>query len=437
MPNPRKTALKLLVRVEKDKAYSNILLDKILAAEDLERRDKRFVSALFYGVLERKITLDAIINCHSKIRLAKLDCEVLQILRMGIYQLLYMDGVPDSAAVNESVKLAKQLKNPSLSGFVNGVLRSFVRDNKKLPPAKDELEKLSLLYSCPLWLIKKWHFEYGEKAMLSLLQSSIGKPPVTVRVNTLKTSESEVTKILLQDGFIVTPTMLANAQEISQGDCQLESSKAYNSGLFHVQDLSSQLCALALGAKEGDTVVDVCSAPGGKAFTVAMQMNNKGVIYACDLHEKRVSLIMQGAKRLGIEIIKAITNDAAKFNADIPQADMVLCDVPCSGLGVIRRKPEIKYKDPADFSRLPEIQYNILEKSSQYLKVGGTLIYSTCTVSKAENDEIVDRFLDKHKNFRGEIISGEIKELNSYKATVIPEYFNSDGFFICKMKRID
>lgn len=437
MASPRATALKLLVRLEKDKAYSNILLDKELSKTELDERDKRFVSALFYGIIERKITLDAVIDKYSKVNINKLDSDVLQILRMGIYQLLFMDNVPDSASVNESVKLAKKLKNPSLSGFVNGILRAFLRDNKQIPLTGSEYENLSVLYSCPLQLIKKWDKEYGKETTLSLVKSSVGKPPLTVRVNSVKATDEKAAKLLSDDGFEVKRTVISHCLEISGGKCSIENSKAYSLGIIHVQDISSQLCSLSLGAEPGETVIDICSAPGGKTFTIAEAMENKGEIIACDLHEKRVHLIQQGAVRLGLNIVKAQVNDGAVFNDKFPIADKILCDVPCSGLGVIRRKPEIKYKDYREFHSLPEIQYEILKTSSRYLKVGGIIIYSTCTVSKAENEDVIKRFLMENSNFKEEIISKDYEHLNDYKATIIPDYYNSDGFFICKMKRVE
>lgn len=434
MVNSRAIALKLLKKIHLDKSYSNILLDKVLNETDCSLQDKKFISALFYGVIERMITLDAVINKLSKIKTNKLDVDVLIILRMGIYQLLYMDSVPDSAAVNESVKLAKKCKNPSLSGYVNGVLRSFIRSEKVLPEGNNETEKLSIEYSCPQWLIKKWNSEYGREITLSMLKTSLGKAPVTIRLNTLKMQAGEIITLLENDGFVVCDTLIDNCYKIS-GGLSIENSQAYKLGLFYVQDISSQLCSLSLGACEDETVIDVCAAPGGKTFTTAIKMNNKGKVYSLDLHDNRVKLIKDGAKRLGLDNVITMTNNAKVFNEELPMADRVLCDVPCSGLGVIRRKPEIKYKNPEDFKRLSEIQYEILKTSSKYLKSGGILVYSTCTLSKAENEDIVNRFLKENCEFIGVAVNPDIKELSDFCATIIPEYFDSDGFFIAKFKR--
>lgn len=434
MTNTRAIVFKLLKKIENDKAYSNIVLDKVLNESSMTAQEKRFVSALFYGVIERKITLDAVINSLSKIKSTKLDIDVLIILRMGIYQLLYMDSVPDSASVNESVKLAKKCKNPALSGFVNGVLRSFIRNDKKLPESKNDVENLSVLYSCPAWLIKKWDKEYGRDVTISMLKSSIGKAPVTVRFNNLRMNDADIINVLESDNFSVAKTHIEGCYKIS-GGVAVENSKAYKLGLIFVQDISSQLCSLSLDAQENETILDLCASPGGKTFTTAIKMNNQGKVYSFDLHENRVKLISDGANRLGLKNVIASQNDACVYNEKIPMADRILCDVPCSGLGVIRRKPEIKYKNPEDFQDLPEIQYKILETSAKYLKSGGVLIYSTCTLSKAENEEVVEKFLKEHPEFTGVSVNKNYKELQGDFATILPEYFNSDGFFIAKFKR--
>lgn len=435
MNDTRRIVLKLLVRLENDSAFSNIILDNELSNSKFSLQEKRFISAIFYGVAERKITLDSIINKYSKIKIDKLDTNCLQILRMGIYQLIYMDSVPESAAVNESVKLAKRLKNPAISGFINGILRTFIRDGKKIPNSKNKSEQLSLEFSCPIWLVDKWLNEYGEDYTMSLLKSSLGKAPVTVRVNSIRKSVNEAIEILESDGVECEKTNFDNCIKISSTGA-IDKTKAYNCGFIHVQDISSQLCCMALGAQSGETVLDLCSAPGGKAFTIAQIMCNQGKLLAFDLHQKRVNLIQDGAERLGLSIIDAKTNNAKEFNPDIPMADRILCDVPCSGLGVIRRKPEIKYKNPDDFKKLPEIQYSILKTASKYLKVGGTLVYSTCTVSKAENDDVISKFLFENLDFEGVQISSRYKELSDYKATIVPDFFDSDGFFIVKLKKV-
>ncbi len=435
MSSARYCAVKLLGRTFSGGGYSNILLDSALSEWDMEQREKAFCTSLYYGVLERRITLDHIISGYSKTKLSKLHPDILNILRIGIYQLKYMDGVPESAAINESVKLAKKMRLQRLSGFVNAVLRSFQRDGFEIKYPDKKSQKMAVMYSSPQWLVNKLIEEYGESAAVSLLKSYCEKPPVTVRLNTLKGSDGDI----LREMEELQPQMCSMPEHCAAlgNPAAVTKSEAFKNGMFHVQDIASQLCCMALSPKEGETVLDMCSAPGGKAFTMAQLMNGKGSIYAFDLHESRVRLIQKGAQRLGLSNIIAECGDASKHNEDIPPADKILCDVPCSGLGVIRRKPEIKYKAPEEFEKLPEIQYGILENAASYLKIGGELVYSTCTLSRAENDEVIKRFLENHSDYKGISFLEDLGEpFGGYRATLVPEYFGSDGFFISKLRRI-
>lgn len=436
MGNARKVVLRLLIKLESNNSYSNILLDEGLERSDLSLQDKKFASALFYGVLERQFTLDEIIREYSSNPKNKLGIEIKFILRMGLYQLLYMDSVPDSAAVDESVKLAKKNRNPAASGFVNGLLREFIRKGKKLPHGKNPTEKLSIEYSCPLWLTEKWSREYGGEVCKEMLESSLGQSPTTVRVNTVFHSLDDTLDMLAKDG--VTFERLGILPDCIRicGVGSIERTEAYKAGRIHVQDISSQLCCAALDPHGNDVVLDVCAAPGGKTFTIAERMKNKGEVHAFDLHANRVRLIRSGVERLGLSCIKAEVNNAKVFSEDMPIADKVLCDAPCSGLGVIRRKPEIKYKNPADFDRLPDIQYDILKTSAEYVKIGGTLVYSTCTLSRAENDEVAERFLRENPGFApSELGEAFGEDADKSRITITPKKYNSDGFFIAKFIR--
>lgn len=437
MSSARKVCLSLLLKMDRDMSYSNILLNDALASSDLTLQNKRFASSLFYGVLERKLTLDYIISKYSQKPIDKLHNEVKQILRMGIYQLLYMNSVPDSAAVNESCNLAKERHMISASGFINAVLRSFIRSGLMIPKSDNDIENISIEYSCPTWLCEKWINEYGYKTAIVMLKASLSRPPITVKVNTITSDALQLQEQLNKEEIENRQIdIIDNCIEVfSPGS--LENTKAYKMGLFHVQDLSSQLCCRALDVREGQTVLDLCAAPGGKSFTIAQHMNNTGKIISCDLHEKRVKLIRDGALRLKLTNIDAIINNAKVFNMDFPLCDRILCDVPCSGLGVIRRKPEIKYKNPSDFDGLPQIQYDILETASRYLKTDGIIVYSTCTVSRTENDDIIKKFLDEHRNFEGVEISKEYgKAFSGFCATVTPDFNNCDGFFIAKLRKM-
>lgn len=436
MTNTRKLVVRLMTKLDDDSAYSNIALDKALERCGLSVQDKRFASALFYGTLERKLTLDAIISSLSNKPQNSLNHTVRNILRTGLYQLKYMDSVPDNAAVDEAVKLAKKNRNPAVPGFVNGMLREFIRNGKKLPESDSEEERLSVEYSCPLWLVKKWNEEYGGEVCREMLETSLGRAPTSVRINTVYHSLESTLEMFSGEGITFEKNnFLPDSFNIYFGG-SVESTTAYSSGRFHVQDTASQLCCAVLDPQPGETVLDMCSAPGGKAFTVAERMKNEGNIFAYDLHDNRVRLIAAGARRLGLDCIRAGVNNAKEFNGSIPEADRVLCDAPCSGLGVIRRKPEIKYKAPEDFCRLPEIQYNILRTSSRYVKVGGVLVYSTCTLSRAENDAVADRFLMENRNF-GSASIDNIPGVNAEdgRLTLTPSKFNSDGFFIAKFVR--
>ncbi|MBQ8823958.1 MAG: 16S rRNA (cytosine(967)-C(5))-methyltransferase RsmB [Ruminococcus sp.] len=430
----RQLVVSLLDQLEKSNSYSNIALDHMLEKTELSTQDKKFCSALFYGVIERKLTLDAVISKYSKKPLSKLDCTICNILRTGLYQILYMSQVPSSAAVNESVKLTKKFRKTSASGFVNAVLRGFLRDDCKIPLPKNEMEALSIKYSVPVWLVTQTSEIYGMEKAESFFENALLPPPITIRRNSVLSSEDEFLNEF-KDYDIEKHSVLPDAYILKSGNVKKIS--AFEKGLFHVQDVASQFCCMALDAKPDEIIFDVCSAPGGKTFTISEYMNNTGKIYAFDLQNNRVSLIKQGAERLKLTNIIANQGDASVYNSDLPKADRVLCDVPCSGLGVIRRKPEIRYKTKESFNDLPDLQFKILENASQYVKDGGTLVYSTCTISKYENENVVERFLKNHKEF---ILVPVIPELggifNESMVTLFPDYCNSDGFFFAKLYKI-
>ncbi|MGN0621156.1 MAG: 16S rRNA (cytosine(967)-C(5))-methyltransferase RsmB [Porcipelethomonas sp.] len=434
METARFKAVKLLGKTFGKNGYSNIILDSALAESDMDKREKKLCCAVYYGVIERAVTLDHIISCYSRQKISKLRPDILNILRTGIYQLKYMDSIPDSACVNESVKLAKQMKLQNLSGFVNAVLRSFIRDEKKIKLPEDRIQRLCVEYSAPEELVRHLLENYSRENAVSLLESSVGRPPVSVRINTLKKSREEILAEIAD--LEPSETVCRNGFLINTGN--VTEHAAFGKGLFHVQDIASQLCCEALAPKKGETVLDVCAAPGGKSFTMAELMEDEGKILSFDIHENRVGLIRNGAERLGIRSVNAGQGDALVHNPELEGADKVLCDVPCSGLGVIRRKPEIKYKPFAEFEKLPEIQYAILENAASYLKKGGELVYSTCTVNPAENENVTNRFLAEHRNFRGVPVLENMGEpFGGYTATLFPRHFGSDGFFISKLVRTE
>ena len=431
MKNARQVALDALNKINFKGGYSNIVVDNMINTASLDSRDSAFATMLVYGVLERLITLDHIISKYSNIPLSKIELSVLQILRLGIYQIICMDSVPDRAAVSESVELSKYVKKSKASGFINAVLRNCIRHKNTLldfSEVKNTVQRLSLTYSCPLWLTKMWINDYGEDKTESFLKSSLGQAPTFARVNTLKTTVKELIESLSNEGIKACEHKFENCIILKNPSAAIKSD-AFKEGMFHIQDLASQICVKYADIKPFSTVIDVCSAPGGKAFTAAQYMNDSGKLLAFDLHEKRVKLIREGAIRLGISCIEANVGDATVFNKKIPLVDTVLCDVVCSGLGVIRRKPETKYKNPQDIKRLPEIQLKILQNVSKYVKIGGNIIYSTCTVNRQENEGVVEAFLKENANFT--YADDEEKCI-----TLFGNDNNSDGFFMCKCKRL-
>ena len=434
----RYAAYKLIEKVETG-GYSNIALGGMFSKSDsLSDRDKAFAARLFYGVTERKLTLEHIIGAYVSKPMQKLDRQVRITLMMGVYQIMYMDNVPDSAAVNESVSLVKKLGKASASGMVNAVLRSIIRDGKKIPPVKgDKYDKMAVEYSCPAELIRRICKGYGEENTVSLLEASL-LPSVTVlRTNVLKTTSEELIASLKSRGISAKASDCEENAVICDDLRDVERDPDFIAGNYHVQDYSSQLCCKAVSPRKGETVIDICAAPGGKTFTMAEMMGDEGRIFACELHEKRTGLIVKGAERLGISCIEAVTNDARVYNEKLPMADRVLCDVPCSGYGVIRGKPEIRYKPLSEAQRLPEIQLDILRTACRYVKDGGLLVYSTCTVNIEENECVIEKFLAENSDFHGEEFPEDMGDFfrGKFMTAIFSKQFGGDGFFICRMRK--
>ena len=427
--NARALALEVLTRCESG-GYSNIALDTVIKRNDLSSSDRAFMTALIYGVIERKITLDYIISALSSIPNSKIERDTRNILRMGLYQLIYMKKIPAHAALNETVSLA----NKRSKGFVNAILRSYQRDGNKIafPDESDEIKHLSVKYSVGESLVEALLDAYSFADCKNMLNAFSQVAPITLRVNNLKASREQILSELegarLTD-FSPHGIMLDNAA-VSELECLKD-------GRVTVQDEASQICVHALGAQKGDTVFDVCSCPGSKSFGAAMTMQNVGEILAFDIHENKLSLVEKGAERLGISIISTRTQDARKPIEELfGKADKIICDVPCSGFGVISKKPEIRYKDVKESENLPKIQYDILENVQNYLKVGGTLVYSTCTILPDENENNVNKFLENHKNFALVPFSVGELEVESGMITLLPHTHHTDGFFIAKLVKV-
>ncbi len=423
----RGICLELLCACEKNKEFSNIALDNALKKNTLEECDRRLLSRLFYGVLETRLTLDYEIARLSSRPSSEIDAEVRNILRLGLYQLIFADKIPAHAAVNETVSLCTR----RTSGFVNAVLRSFMRNGRAPLPdrEKNTVEYLSVKYSVCPELCQKLLSVYGIERTESIF-SSLNAPPTTIRTNTLKYTREQLASNINSAEY----TPLSQTGLYVKG--AVRELYGFGEGAFFVQDEASQLCVEVLDAREGMTVLDICACPGSKSFGAAISMKNKGRIISFDLHENKLSLIRTGAKRLGIDIIETKQQDGRiPINELFGRADRVLCDVPCSGFGVLAKKPELRYKSPTDSAALPDIQLSILENASNYVKRGGVLVYSTCTVLPEENEQNIARFLASHPDFSlFPISAGELYEEKGY-ITLLPDIYPTDGFFISKLIR--
>ncbi len=422
----RKTAYNTLLDVESKKAYSNLALNHQIKVS--KPNSPAFVRELVYGVLERKLTLDYYLDQLVVEGIESLKRQELTILRMGLYQLGYMDSVPEYAGVSESVALAKRYCK-SKAGLVNGVLREYLnrRIRMRLPDRnEDEIRYLSIKYSYAPWIIEKWLNYYKMDFVEKLLEAGNQRPPMTIRLNWLKIIKRDLIEQLEDRGFEVEEGKLCQNALIVKGNRLLETDH-YKIGLFTPQDESSMLVAEKLNPQHGELIMDVCAAPGGKTTAIAERMNNTGKIIAGDIYRRRLDQVDREAKRLGILNIQTQAWDATRVESSfVEKADRVLVDAPCSGLGVIRRKPEIKYKEQtAEMELLPKKQLAILSASSEYVKPNGTLLYSTCTINPEENEKVVNEFLKRYPWFQ-----------KVERTLLLPNVNGTDGFFICVMKRL-
>ena len=425
MSDPRKIAYDVLVRCSSAEQYSNIALDTAIKRSDLTPPDRGLLTTLVYGVIERQITLDAIIDGLCDRKTEEISPDVRTLLRLGIYQLAYLDRVPDHAAVNETVNMAPKRSR----GFINAILRAFIRSGKEIPiPDKNEdaIRYLSVKYSFCEGLCECFVAAFGLVRTEELFAAFGEHPDLTLRTNTLRISREELIAKIGEQGIRALPTSESDVGIRVCDRSPVTELYGFGDGLFFVQDEASQLCVKALDAREGMKVLDACACPGSKSFGAAIDMNNKGSVLSCDLHKNKLSLVESGAKRLGITILSTAERDARNTNEEwLGTFDRVLCDVPCSGFGVFAKKPELRYKDPAASAALPDIQLAILKSASQYVKVGGKLVYSTCTLLPCENQENVSRFLSESNHF-------ELKE----QRTLYPDVDGTDGFFYAVLERV-
>ena len=432
MDNPRKLAHLSLVKSDTQECYTNIEINTVLTRARLEKSDAALYTLLYLGVIEKRMLLDYIIGQYSKTPVCEIDVESLNAIRLGIYQLLYTDRIPDYSAVDESVNLAPK----KAKGFVNAVLRSFLRADKKYALPKDKWEAVSIERSVPLQLIGLLRESYGDDTAWAIVSYNTRDTSLSLRVNTLKASPDEICSELQKRGY--SPVLSNYSKSIVK--CSVPSAEIkdlIDTGAVFVQDESSYICTRVIDAMPKERVADVCACPGGKTFSMAIDMKNIGEIKASDLHKNKLSLIEKGAGRLGIDIISVAEQNAKNY---VPQNDSyfdkVLCDVPCSGLGVIFKKPEIKYKPIENIKALPQIQYSILSNCSKNVKIGGVLVYSTCTICRAENEENILKFLEENKDFEPvDFKIGDIKSQNGMY-TFFPHITNTDGFFVAKLRRV-
>lgn len=442
----RELALEILLEVTRDGKYSHLVLRSVLEKyQYLDKKERAFLTRLTEGTLERMLELDYILNQFSKVKVEKMKPVIRNILRSALYQILYMDQVPDSAACNEAVKLAVKRGFHTLKGFVNGVLRTIAREKEKIvyPPKSDIEQFFSVTYSMPLWIVKKWLKSYGEEVTQKMLDAFLQDRPLVIRHNPLAMSKEAFLESLQKEQVHVeSHPYLPYAYKISGFD-YLADLEAFQQGGFYVQDISSMLVAAIADPKEGDLVLDVCGAPGGKALHMAELMKGTGKVQARDLTAYKVGLIEENIERSGLANIEAKQQDATILDASmIEQADVVLADLPCSGLGILGKKTDLKYKVcEIQLAELATLQRQILSVVQNYVKPGGTLVYSTCTINDEENERNVHWFLENHPDFRlvsikdavCEALREDVKEEGTLQ--LLPGVHESDGFFLAKFRK--
>lgn len=437
----RDTALEVLMQVDKANAWSDGGLKRTIAKNKLDGRDAALATRICYGVIQNKALLDYYITCYCTQKAEKLEPVIRNILRIGGYQILFMDKIPHRAAVNEAVEMTRRHGRPKASGMVNAVLRKFVTNWLNMPelPNGTRASYLSVRYSHPEWLVRRLLDILGDEETEAYLRMNNEIVPTTIQTNLLKTTSEELAEELKRSGVQVSAhAWMPNCFEVS-GTGDLEQLAAFKEGKFMVQDAAARLVAVIAAPQPTDRVLDVCAAPGGKSFALAIDMQDKGEILSCDIHPHKLKLLEKSADRLGIHSVRVQQADGREHHAVWEkQADLVVADVPCSGLGIIRKKPDIRYKDPKELAKLPKIQRAILENAATYVRPGGSLLYSTCTVLPEENEDVTEDFLARHPEFHLEHFSLPlpIGPKNGH-LTLWPQRFGTDGFYICFMRRIE
>lgn len=438
--NVRELALRIINDVNTKQAYANIVLNKLFLKHQINEQDRRFITELVYGTIKVGKTLDWILNRYMSRPLNKISPIIQDILRMGVYQILFMDKVPDSAACNQSVELTKKYGHIGTAKLVNAVLRNVIRHPEKAeyPTAKEDIALyLSLKYYHPLWMVERWIEKLGKDDTEKLCAFNNCPPDLSIRTNLLKITREDLIKCLHKDGAEVVPSSLAPEGILCKKHKTLTNMNSLREGLFQVQDESSMLVAHVLAPQEGEFIIDTCSAPGGKSTHIAALMKNIGKVLSTDIYEQKLNIINENAKRLGISIIHTELIDAQQIGDKYPmKADRVLVDAPCSGLGVLRKKPDSRWrKTEALIKELTELQSKILSSAAKAVKPGGVLVYSTCTTEVEENNKVIEAFLDSHEDFMLDDARKylNLSHQNNKMIQLWPHIHNVDGFFIARM----
>jgi len=437
--NVRDAALSILMEINDHQAYSNLLLHRTIEKYGIETKDRGLLTELTYGTLQHRMTLDYYLEPFVR---GKLDGWVRELLRLSLYQIVYLTKIPPHAVVHEAVEIAKRRGHKRIAPTVNGILRSVLRKGvRSLDEMQDGTLKTSIETSHPEWLIKRWNEQFGEEEAAIMAHENNHPAAMTIRVNTAKATPDEVVALLESEGVEVRKGEVVPECIISESG-NLANTKAYKDGLITIQDESSMLPVLALDLSSGMKVLDMCAAPGGKTTHIAEKMNDKGEVFAHDLHEHKLKLIEANATRLGLTSIQASSGDSRKLTElyELSSFDRILVDAPCSGLGVIRRKPEIKYnKTQADIDGLTSIQSDLLDTARELIKSDGVIVYSTCTVEYAENQGMVERFLGRHTDMEkiplSQLTGNEKLVIEDNTLQVLPQHFGSDGFFVAAFRK--
>lgn len=440
----REVAMDLLLTIEKNQSYSNLLLNNAIRQQQISAKDVGLLTELIYGTLQRRMALDYFLKPFIK-NPKKIENWVFHLLRLTLYQMVYLDKIPDRAAIHEAVEIAKKRGHKGVAGLVNGVLRAVQREGvPSFEKVADPVERLSLETSHPLWLVKRWESQFGFERTKEMCEVNLTSPLQAARVNLTKISREDCVLLLEEEGYEVEASpIIPEAIRALRGN--LAASKAFYEGLLTIQDESSMLVAYALGPKVNESILDACAAPGGKSTHIAEKLNLTGEVISLDLHEHKVRLINENASRLGLHNINAQQFDSQKAGEHFKEEsfDRVLLDAPCSGLGVMRRKPDIKYtKSEQDISRLSEIQLKLLKSVAPLVKKGGTLVYSTCTVDIQENKQTINRFLQENSKFSGDdTFKSRMPEavqplITGFDLQIFPQDIGSDGFYMAVLKRM-